>query len=129
MRVRKDAVSKFVDASGNRGLLFKDFAGEGSPEWIKPLPAGEDGPAHLTRCRQMAIDAGIPGLAFSASGSLGIRRPVGSVRSSFSIRGLPRDSPDAAVKEFLEEARWTDVHVVDTNWRTRSISTSAAMLK
>ena len=34
----------------------------------------EDGPAFLARVREQSIEEGVPGVAFSASGSIGLRR-------------------------------------------------------
>ena len=58
--------------------------------------------AILTRCRQLAIDAGRPGLPFSSTGSLGIRRLLGSVRNSYVLRALPKDTSSAKILEFLQ---------------------------
>ena len=48
----------------------------------------ESGEEFLKRAYQQAADEGTPGLAFSASGSLGIRRPAGTVPSTFRVSGF-----------------------------------------
>ena len=112
VRVKDSAGQAMVDGSGEHGLLIKDFSTSGSVEWLKPKD-GESGPDFLARSRQYALDQRRPGLAFSASGSIGIRRPAGYVRATFSISGLLRGTTDDQIATVLADEHWTEVFVQD----------------
>ena len=72
-RVKKGCVSTLVSKSGHCGLFVKEFENKGSVHWLRQGDK-EPGEEFLKRAYQQASDEGTPGLAFSASGSLGIRR-------------------------------------------------------
>ena len=64
-RVKKGCVSTLLSKSGHCGLFVKEFENKGSVHWL----------------RQNDKESGTPGLAFSSSGSLGIRKPAGRAPS------------------------------------------------
>eukprot|EP00974_Lingulodinium_polyedra_P061997 5985032-Lingulodinium_polyedra.AAC.1 len=72
-RVKQDAAGKFQSASGHDGVLCKLFTSTGPVQWLKPEDA-EPGHCFLQRVYQQSITEACPGLAFSSSGSLGLRR-------------------------------------------------------
>ena len=100
LRVQKPAVDKFLKASGQGGLLVKALDATGAVEWVKPN-ADESGEDYLARARQLALDSPQPGLAFSSTGSLGLRRPEEKVRATFAARGFPRGASTARILDFL----------------------------
>ena len=83
-RVKKGCVSTLESMSGHCGLFVKVFENTGSVRWLRQDDK-ESGEEFLKRTYQQAADEGTPGLAFSASGSLGIGRPAGKASSGFSM--------------------------------------------
>ena len=53
-----------------------------------------------------------PGLAFSASGSLGIRGPAGMAPSTFRVSGFRRGTLRSELLSFLNGAGWRDTEEV-----------------
>ena len=80
-RVKKGCVSALVSKSCHCGLFVKEFENKGSVHWLRE---GDEEPREefFKRACQQAADEGTPGLAFSASCSLGIRRPAGMAPST-----------------------------------------------
>ena len=63
-----------MSKSGHFGLFLKEFENKGSVHWLRQGDK-EPGEEFLKRAYQQAADEETPGLAFSASGSLGISEP------------------------------------------------------
>ena len=70
--MNKDACASALAASGHGGLIVKSFDAAGDVDWQKPAEGEEDNDGFLARVYQKSIDIGVPGLAWSASGSLGL---------------------------------------------------------
>ena len=116
LRVKKHAVPKFVAASGHAGLLLKDFDTASSVLWSKPIE-NEDGPAFLARVREQSIEEGVPGVAFSASGSIGLRRRKGEIASTYKISGFKCGTARSSVIAFAATHGWREAQVVSTSLR------------
>ena len=87
-RVKKGCVSALVSKSGHCGLFVKEFENNGSVHWLRQGDK-EPGEESLKRAYQQAADErGTP--AFSASGSLGIRRSDVMAPSTFRVSGFRR---------------------------------------
>ena len=74
------------------GLFIKDFSNSGTVEWQKPLP-GELPRVMLDRVLRLSEQQHLTGLAFSATGSLGLRRAVGALPSCFVANGFACGTP------------------------------------
>ena len=116
LRVKKHAVPKFVAASGHAGLLLKDFNPDSSVMWCKASEK-EDGLAFLARVRGQSIEDGIPGVAISASGSIGLRRRKGEVASTFKISGFKCGTARSSILAFAAAHGWKEALVVSTSVR------------
>ena len=80
-------------------------------------PDEESGEELLKRAYQQAADEGTPGLAFSASGSQGIRRPAGMVSCTFWVSGFRRGTLWSQLVSFLTAPGWRDTEVVSASMR------------
>ena len=96
-----------VSKSGHCGLFVKEFENKGSVRWLRQGDK-ETGDEFLNGAYQQAADEGTPGLAFSASGSLGTRRPAGMARSTFRVTGFRRGTLRSELVSFLSAAGWGD---------------------
>ena len=124
LRVKKHAVPKFVAASGHSGLMLKDFDASSSVQWCKPNEK-EDGPSFLARVRDLSIEEGVPGVAFSASGSIGIRRRKGELSATYKLSGFKCGTARSTIIAFAAAHGWRETIVVSTsvrkNWLLVSI--------
>jgi hypothetical protein len=91
VRIKPNAAKKIDAASGVNAWLARELPTDansappppGSVQWIDQLD-DETEPAHLIRCRKLAeAEATCRGLAFSSTGSLGLRRDAGPCASAF----------------------------------------------
>ena len=103
-RVKKGCVATLVSKSGHCGLLVKEFENKGSVHWLRQDDK-ESGELFLKRAYQPAADEGTPGLAFSASGSLGIRRPAGMGPSTHRVSVFRRGTLRSEFVSFLTACR------------------------
>ena len=97
-------VSSLVSKSGHCGLFVKEFENKGSVHWLRQGDK-EPGEEFLKRAYQQAADEGTPGLAFSASGSLGIRSPAGMAPSTFRFSGFRRGTLRSQLVSFFDCVR------------------------
>ena len=86
-RVKKGCVSALVSKSDHCGLFVKEFENKGSVHRLRQGDK-EPGDEFLKRAYQQAADEGTRGLAFSASGSLGIRGLAGMAPSTYRVCGF-----------------------------------------
>ena len=77
----------------------------------------ESGEEFLKRAYQQAADEGTPGLAFPASGSLGIRRPAGMAPSTFTVSGFRRGTLRSQLVSFSTASGWRVTEVVSATIR------------
>ena len=78
----------------------------------------------MKRAYRQAVDEGTPGLALSASGSLGTRRPAGMASSTCRFSGFRRGTlRSQLVSKFLNAAGWRDTEVVSASMRKDYIMT------
>ena len=96
--VKKGCVSALLSKSGHCGIFVKEFENKGSVHWLRQ---GDKEPGDEY---QQAADEGTPGLAFSASGSLGIRRPAGLAPSTYRVSGFRRGF-EVSIGPFFERCR------------------------
>ena len=99
--VKKGCVSAFVSKSGH---CVKEFENKGSVHWLRQDDGGS-GEGFLKRAYQQAADEGTPGLAFSASGSLGIRRRAGMAPSTLRVSGFRRGTLRSQLVSFFDCVR------------------------
>ena len=115
-RVKKGCVSALVSKSGHCGVFVKEFENKGSVYWLRQGDK-ESGEEFLKGAYQQAAGGGTPGLAFSASGSLGIRRPAGKAPSTYRVSGFRRGTLRSELVSFLNAAGWRDTEVVSASMR------------
>ena len=116
LRVRAEACGALLAGSGSEGLFIKDFSNNGTVEWQKPLP-GEMPRAFLYRVLRLSGQQRLAGLAFSATGSLGLRRVAGAMPSSCAANGFSCGTPRSALLSFLSDQQWRDVVLSSTTNR------------
>ena len=115
-RVKQGCVSTLVSKSGHCGLFVEELENNRSVHWLRQGDK-ESGEELLKRAYQQAADEGTLGLAFSASGSLGIRRPAGMAPSTFRVSGFRRGTLRSELVSFLNAAGWRDTEVVSASMR------------
>ena len=93
-----------MSKGGHCGLFVREFEDKGSVHWLRQGDK-ETGDEFLKRAYQQAAADGSPSLAFSASGSLGIRRPAGMAPSTYKIRSFRRDTLRSELVSFFECCR------------------------
>ena len=76
-------------------------------EWLK-RPEGESGIEFMKRALELSTSSA-KGLAFSASGSLGIRHTSGSQPRQWKVRGLPYAVSDSHLRCFRTDNGWTAI--------------------
>jgi len=116
LRVCTEACGGLLASSGADGLFIKDFTGSGTVEWQRPLP-GELPRAFLDRIVRLSMQQRLPGLAFSASGSLGLRRVAGALPSCFVANGFKCGTPRSSLLAWLLAQGWRDVDLSSTTNR------------
>ena len=116
LRVRAEACGGLLAGNGSEGLFIKDFSNNGTVEWQKPLP-GEMPRAFLYRVLRLSGQQRLAGLAFSATGSLGLRRVAGAMPSSCAANGFSCGTPRSALLSFLSDQQWRDVVLSSTTNR------------
>jgi len=116
IRIKKSALGHFMAASGSTPLLYKDFTNSLSVQWVKPQD-GESGEAHLTRAYQLSLESNCQGLAFSSTGSLGMRVPKGESQICYRVSGLKCGTARSQVQKFLADRGWREVAVISTTAR------------
>ena len=77
----------------------------------------EDGPAFLARVREQSIEEGVPGVAFSASGSIGLRRRKCEIASTFKISEFKCGTARSSIITFAATHGWKEAQVVSTSVR------------
>ena len=102
--VKKGCVSALVSKSGHCVLFVKEFENKGSVHWLRQDDK-ESGEEFLKRAYQQAADEGTPGLAFSASGSLGIRRRAGMAPSTLRVSVFRRGTLRSQLVSFFDCVR------------------------
>ena len=102
-----------MSKSGHGGLFAKEFENKGLVHWLRQ---GDKEPGHefLKRAYQQAADEG---LAFSASGSLGIGRPAGLALSTFRVSGFRRGTLRSQLVSILNASGCRDTEVVSASMR------------
>ena len=116
-----EVVAPLIDAaSGVGGWLARTLPADpadpppppGSVEWLE-MDEGESGPTFICRARKLAeADKPCVGLAFSVSGSLGLRKPPGTCTAAFIADGFPEHTTFASCDRWLKDNAWTDITFV-----------------
>ena len=122
-RVKKGCVSALVSKSGHCGLFVKEFENKGSVHWLRQGDKDLGRDEFLKRAHQQAADERTPGFAFSASGSLGIRRPAGMASSTCRVNSFRRGTLRSQLVSFLNTAGWRDTEVVSASMRKNCMMT------
>ena len=112
-RARTEACGGLLASSGMAGLFIKDFTNSGTVEWQKLTP-GEQPRAFFGRILRLSEQQHLVGLAFSASGSLELRRAQGEIPSCFVANGLTCGTPRSALLAFLVAQQWRQVALSST---------------
>ena len=117
VRVQKEHALQISNASGISGYLARELPPLGKPseissgdiDWLKPLP-GETGPNMMIRGRTLAEEEKpCLGLAFSNSGSIGVRKTHGACATSWRAKNLPTYLTIPQCQSWLGEEGWLEV--------------------
>ncbi len=125
VRVEKLHVATIDRASGVSGFLARELPADGAPQTtfgsIKWMKQSEDEtkPELLKRARQEAEKLNpCLGLAFSNTGSIGLRRTEGTCETSWRVSGLPKSVSIAQFASWLRDNDWANVAIDSIRRRT-----------
>ena len=118
VRVHAPHVKAIVDASGIRGFLARELPSDGTTtmsafgniKWLRKVE-DESGSDFLKRARleaESTSDA-CHGLAFSNSGSIGLRFQNGRCETSWRASGLPKEITITQFAKWLIDHNWGEV--------------------
>jgi hypothetical protein len=108
LRIKLSGQEAVLAASGLASVYTKplDYCPSGSIKWIKPAES-EKLPDFASRVRQQAEGAAVcRGVAFSSTGSLGLREDPNSQARQWRITGLRYTTSHADVLKFLQGHNW-----------------------
>lgn len=135
IRIPTAAKERVLAASGTYGLLTKDFDAAfiaGSVKWLKPN-ADESGPDFIARASKEAGNTSKKGLAYSSTGSIGMRVDPGAIPSMWRVSGLHKFVTKTELQNILTNHGWEDVeslskrtHKSQATWIIRGRSKASA---
>ena len=116
VRVAGDHAQTIDRASGVQEMLARILPMDpkapqvfGNVKWIKPQE-GEAGSNLIARARLEAEKATVClGLAFSNSGSVGLRLPAGPIETAWKVTGLPKSVSIPQFIEWLRAQQWPEI--------------------